>query len=113
MSDFAGFVGADDYSGDPVYITVKTTRKGELPKDAKGEEKKLPKDAVIYNIPGAAEIAVTSSGKTFYEKELEIAQFGVKFGLAPTLFSAKKERSFAEFNPVTGGLKEIGEYGGE
>ena len=61
MSDFAGFVGADDYSGDPVYITVKTTRKGELPKDAKGEEKKLPKDAVIYNIPGAAEIAVTSS----------------------------------------------------
>lgn len=113
MSDFAGFVEADDYSGDPVYINVKVTRKGELPKDAKGEEKKLPKDAVIYNIPGAANISITSTGKTLYDKELEFAQFGVKFGLAPTLFSSKKERSFAEFNPVTGGLKEIGEYGGE
>ena len=113
LSDFSGFVGADDYSGDPVYINVTTTRKGELPVDAKGEEKKLPKDAVIYNIPGAAKVTITTLGKTLYDKELELAQFGVKFGLAPTLFSAKKNRSFAEFNPVTGALVEIGEDGGE
>ncbi|MDE6339847.1 MAG: DUF4831 family protein [Muribaculaceae bacterium] len=113
LSDFSGFVGADDYSGDPVYITVKTTRKGELPKDAKGEEKKLPKDAVIYNIPGAAAISITSQGKTLYDKEIELAQLGVKFGLAPTLFSAKKNRSYAEFNPITGGLIVIAEDGGE
>lgn len=109
MSDFAGFVGADDYSGDPVYLTVKVTGRPEIPVDAKGEEKKLPKDAVIYNIPGTASISITTLGSTLYEKEFEFPQFGVKFGLAPALFSAKKNRSYAIFNPVTGSLVEIGE----
>lgn len=113
MSDFAGFVGADDYSGDPVYLTVKITNRGELPVDAKGEEKKLPKDAVIYNVPGAAQITLSSLGRTLYDKELEFAQFGVKFGLNPALFSAKKNRSFATFNAITGALEEIGEDAGE
>lgn len=113
MSDFAGFVGADDYSGDPVYLTVKVTNRGELPVDAKGEEKKLPKDAVIYNVPGAAQITISSLGRTLYDKELEFSQFGVRFGLNPALFSAKKNRSYATFNPITGALEEIGEDGGE
>ncbi len=113
MSDFAGFVGADDYSGDPVYITVNVTNRGELPVDAKGEEKKLPKDAVVYIIPGAAKISVSSLGTTLYEREMEFSQFGVRFGLNPSLFSAKKNRSFATFSPITGGLTEIGEDGGE
>lgn len=113
MSDFAGFVQSDDYSGDPVYINVKVTNRGELPKDTKGEEKKLPKDAVIYNIPGSAQISITTLGKTLYSKEMDFAQYGVKFGLAPTLFSAKKERSFAIFDCVTGALTEIGEDGGQ
>lgn len=113
MSDFAGFVESDDYSGDPVYISVNVTNRGELPVDAKGEEKKLPKDAVIYNVPGAAAITISSLGKTLYEQEMEFAQFGVRFGLNPSLFSAKKNKSFAIFNPITGGLTEIGEDGGE
>ncbi len=113
MSDFAGFVGADDYSGDPVYLTVKVTERGGLAVDAKGEEKKLPKDAVIYNIPGSAQITLSSLGRTLYDKEMEFSQFGVKFGLNPSLFSAKKNRSFATFNAITGALTEIGEDGGE
>lgn len=113
LSDFAGFVGADDYSGDPVYLTVKVTGRGELPVDAKGEAKKLPKDAVIYNVPGTALVTLSTLGRTLYEKELEFPQFGVKFGLTPTLFSAKKNRSFATFNPITGSLTEIGEEIGE
>lgn len=113
MSDFSGFVDADDYSGEPVYISVKVTNRGTLPVDAKGEEKKLPKDAVIYNIPGTAHISITTLGKTLYSKELDFAQYGVKFGLAPTLFSAKKGRSYAIFDGVTGALTEIGEDGGQ
>lgn len=109
MSDFAGFVDAEDYSGDPVYITTKVTQRGELPVDAKGEEKKLPKDAVIYNIPGRAQISLSTLGKTLYSKDMDFAQYGVTFGLAPTLFSAKKNRSFATFDPITGALVEIGE----
>lgn len=113
MSDFAGFVGSDDLSGDPVYINVKVTNRGALPKDEKGEEKKLPKDAVIYNIPGAARITLTSKGNELFDDEYEFSQFGTRFGLAPTLFSAKKNRSFATFDPVTGALTEISELNGE
>lgn len=113
MSDFSGFVGADDYSGDPVYLNVKVVSRGTMPVDAKGEEKKIPKDAVIYNIPGTAQISIATLGKTLYSKELDFAQYGVKFGLAPTLFSVKKERSYAIFDAVTGALTEIGEDGGQ
>ncbi|MBD5207836.1 MAG: DUF4831 family protein [Bacteroidales bacterium] len=109
LSDFAGFVDADDLSGAPVYISVEITRQGELPVDVKGEEKKLPKDAVIYNIPGAARVTVSHNGRNYFEREFEFAQFGVKFGLNPTLFSDKKAKSFAVFSPVTGALTEIGE----
>lgn len=109
MSDFAGFVDSEDYSGDPVYIATKITQRGELPVDAKGEEKKLPKDAVIYNIPGRAQVTITTLGKTLWSEDMDFAQYGIKFGLAPSLFSAKKNRSYATFDPLTGALVEIGE----
>lgn len=108
LSDFSGFVGADDYSGEPVYVNVNITNEGSLPVDAKGEEKKLPKDAVAYCIPGAAEISISYLGKTLYSKEFEIAQFGMIFGLDPQLFTDKKSPSFAVFDPATGAVKEIG-----
>lgn len=108
LSNFNGFVNADDYSGEPVYITVEITNEGALPVDAKGVEKKLPKDAVAYCVPGAADITVSFQGKTLWSKEVEIAQFGVVFGLDPQLFSDKKSPSYAVFDPSTGALKEIG-----
>ena len=40
---------------------------------------------------------------------MDFAQFGIKFGLAPTLFSDKKAPSFAVFDPATGAVREIGE----
>ncbi len=46
MSDFAGFVDADDYSGDPVYMWMSPSQaKGSFRSTTRGEEKKLPKDA--------------------------------------------------------------------
>lgn len=111
MSEFAGFVAPDDYSGEPVNLSVNVTNEGKLPVDAKGEEKKLPKDAVVYNIPGTARITLSAPGKTLFDKEMDFAQFGVSFGLAPSLFSSKKERSFAIFDPNTGALLELGADG--
>lgn len=108
MSDFAGFVEADDYSGDPVYVTVKVTNEATLPVDAKGEAKKLPKDAVAYNVPGTAVISLSFKGKDLFSGEYEMSQFGVVFGLSPELFSDKKDPSYAVFDPATGALKEIG-----
>lgn len=108
LSNFAGFVDADDYSGDPVYVNVNITNEGELPVDSKGEVKKLPKDAVAYCVPGAAEISLSFLGKALASKEYEIAQFGVVFGLDPSLFADKKAPSYAVFDPATGAVKELG-----
>lgn len=109
MSDFAGFVAADDYSGEPVYVNVKVTRRGEMPVDDKGDEKKVPRDAVIYNIPGAATVSLSHSGKTLWSGDLECSQYGIQFGLQPTLFSDRKVRSYAVFDPATGALVKIAE----
>lgn len=109
MSVFAGFVAADDYSGEPVYVNVKVTRRGEMPVDDKGDEKKVPRDAVIYNIPGAATVSLSHSGKTLWSGDLECSQYGIQFGLQPTLFSDRKARSYAVFDPATGALVKIAE----
>ena len=108
LSDFGGFVEPDDFSGEPVYINVSLTEEGSLPVDAKGETKKVPKDAVAYTIPGSAKITLTYKGKTLFSEDYDMAQFGVVFGLNPLLFSDKKAPSYAVFDPATGGLKEIG-----
>lgn len=108
MSDFAGFVDADDLSGDPVYIQIETLNEASLPVDTKGEPKKLPKNAVIYNIPGSAQVTIEAKGKKLFEKEFQMSQHGMTFGLDPVLFTDKKEPSFAVFDPVTGALLEIG-----
>lgn len=109
LSDFAGFVDADDYSGEPVYISVDVTRRGELPVDDKGKEKIIPKDAVIYNLPGAAKVSLSYQGRNLWSEEIECSQYGVQFGLQPTLFSDKKSRSYAIFNPINGALVKIAE----
>lgn len=109
MSDFAGFVDTDDYAGEPVYVNVEVTAKGELPVDSKGEEKKYPKDGVAYVIPGSARISLTMQGRTLWSGDIDCSQFGTVFGLQPTLFSDKKGRSFAIFDPTNGALRQIGE----
>lgn len=108
LSDFAGFVDADDLSGDAVYIDISAVNQAKMPVDAKGIEKKVPKNAVVYNLPGSALVSITSLGKKLYEQELPMAQFGTTFGLDPDLFTDKKEPSYATFDPVTGGLIELG-----
>lgn len=108
FSDFAGFVEADDLSGDAVYIDISAMNQAKMPVDAKGVEKKLPKNAIVYNLPGSAQVTISSMGKKLYDKELQFSQFGTTFGLDPNLFTDKKEPSYAIFDPVTGALLEIG-----
>ena len=108
LSDEKGFTDPSDLSGEPVYLTVKVTRKGEIPEDAKGNPKELPKDAVAYCIPGAAEITVECGGREFLRMETEFAQYGSVFGLSPQIFTDKKDPKYAVFSPVTGNVVEIG-----
>lgn len=108
LSDFAGFVDVDDYSGAAVRVNIRTTDPAQLPVDAKGETKKVPKDAVMYCIPGSAQVTLTLDDAILYDGELDFAQFGMEFGLNPILFTDKKSPSYAIFDPATGALKEIG-----
>lgn len=108
FSDFKGFCAPNDYAGAPVKLKVNVTAEGSLPVDDKGVEKQIPKDGIRYCIPGQAQIIISFEGETLFNKEMEFAQFGVVFGLSPTLFTDRKSPSYAIFNPVTGGLVEIG-----
>ena len=108
ISDFNGISDKDDLSGEPLYLTLKVLTKGEVPLDEKGLEKKLPKGAVMYKIPGKAQVTLTYDGKQWYNGMFDIAQFGVDYGLNPTLFSDKKAPSYVKFHPSTGGIMEIG-----
>ena len=108
FSDFKGFCGAQDYAGAPVNIRINITAEGKLPVDANGKEKEIPKDAIRYCIPGEAQVTLSYEGATLYNREMEFAQFGCEFGLSPALFTDKKQPSYATFNPVTGGISELG-----
>lgn len=108
VSNAYGIVDKNDLSGDPVYLTLKITQKGELPINEKGETKKLPKGAVMYNIPGEAYVTLNYHGKDLCGVTLPVAQYGVQFGLDPDMFTHKKAPSYVIFNPETGAVKEIG-----
>lgn len=111
LSDFAGFVEADDLRGEPVYVDFKVTEAPELPVDEKGVEKKLPKDAVIYRLPASGVLSIEWQGSTLISQRVRTAQHGVNFGLDPKLFTDKKAPSAATFDPTTGALTNLSEIG--
>lgn len=108
LSPRKGIVDADDLSGAPIYLNLEVISTGQLPTDAAGQPKKEPKGGVAYNIPGTAQISVSYEGETLISRDYEIAQLGKTFFLDPKIFTDKKSPSFVIFNPVTGGISEIG-----
>lgn len=108
VSDFNGIVDKNDLSGAPVYLDLEITEHGELPVDDKGKEKEIPKGAVMYNIPGKAKVTLTFNGKRIAQETVQVAQFGVDFGLEPKMFTDKKAPAYVIFNPETGAIKELG-----
>ncbi|MEF9923622.1 MAG: DUF4831 family protein [Muribaculaceae bacterium] len=108
ISDYNGIVDKNDLSGEPVYLTLKITQRGEMPVNEKGIEKKIPKGAVMYKIPGKAQITLKHNGKSIFDKNIEVAQYGIDFGLDPDMFTNKKQPAYVIFDPQTGAVKEIG-----
>ncbi|MDE6384445.1 MAG: DUF4831 family protein [Paramuribaculum sp.] len=108
LSQLDGFVGANDLSGSPIYIKFDVTSQGELPVNEKGEQKRFPKGGLAYRIPGKARVAVFDGSKEVAASTIDVAQYGVVFGLDPGLFTDKKAPAYGIFNPVTGAIVEIG-----
>lgn len=109
VSDFAGFVDADDLSGWPLVLSVEVTELPELPVNEKGEEKRIPKDAVIYALPATASLTLSLKDDVIDRREVSLAQFGTTFGLDPKLFTDRKAPSCAIFDASTGALRKISE----
>lgn len=103
-----GFVDADDLTGAPIYLQYGVTERGSLPKTEKGVDKVFPKGGVPYCIPGAANITVEYDGTTVAGVQLGVAQLGVVYGLDPAFFTNKKEPGYVIFDPLTGGIREMG-----
>ncbi len=108
LSEANGIVDKNDLGGAPATLSLKIDARGQLPKDEKGNEKKLPKGAVIYRIPGSATITISYEGDKMCSKTFDVAQFGIDFGLDPAMFTDKKRPSFVKFYPETGAIKELG-----
>ncbi len=108
LSVVDGLVDASNLSGDPVYLNLTVTERGKLPVNEKGVVKTFPKGGVAYCIPGAMNAVVTFGGKTIVKESIEVAQYGVVFGLEPSLFTNKKETSYLHYNPLTGAILELG-----
>ena len=108
VSNAFGIVDKDDLSGAPVYLSLKVIARGELPVDEKGKTKELPKGALMYCIPGRAEVSLSADGSLIAKEALEVSQFGVEYGLDPKIFSDKKQPAFVIFNPECGSIRKIG-----
>lgn len=108
VSDYNGLVDKNDLSGEPVYLSLTITEKGELPVNEKGEAKKLPKGAVMYCIPGKADVELTYKNNIIAKESVEVAQFGVEYGLEPKMFTDKKAPAYVIFNPESGSIRELG-----
>lgn len=109
ISEKEGVVDKDNLSGRPLYLTMDNIVRGEEPLDSKGNPQALPKNAVIYNIPGRADITLNYGGRELDRQTLNLTQFGIKFGLAPSLFIDKKAPTYIILYPQTGAIKEVGE----
>lgn len=108
LSDTDGFCDKEDYSGEPVYLSLRELQRPELPLDMKGEPKAFPKNAVVYALPGTATVRLEYKGEAVGgETQMDFAQYGVTFGLDPKLFTDKRKPSLAIFNPATGALERI------
>ncbi len=108
ISATSGIVDANDLSGFPVYLSVKELNRGKMPVNDKGETLPFPKGGIAYNIPGQAQVTVIASGKEMASKDVDLAQWGIVYGMAPSNFTDKKAPVYLLFNPATGAVAETG-----
>ena len=102
FSQKLGVLPANDLTGEPIFVTL--TSKTALGTQEEGKSKQ--QKGVLYNIPGKANIKVSFQGKTIFNEELPITQFGYTEVLTDGLFD-KKVNTRVIFNPNTGAIVKI------
>lgn len=99
-----GFVDADDLAGDPYYLSVKDRHTVVLPDAKEAAKRKI--EGLVYNMPGMANVTISTMQGKVYEQELPFAQFGTIDTLSPTLFN-KGATTKLTLYPATGGLMHL------
>lgn len=108
LSHTDGIVPADDLSGAPIYLSLNVTDRPTMPLNAKGQEIEIPRDAFIYALPGKVNISVEYDHTVMASASVDMAQYGIKYGIKPNTFTEKKSPSYAIFDPSTGAIIELG-----
>lgn len=110
VSPLTGLVEPDDLSGSPVTIEFRNITTADLPVNDKGVQKTFPKGGVAYRIPGQADIVVADfeGNEVASAPQVDVAQYGLVFGLEPNLFTDKKNPSYLHFSPISGSVLELG-----
>ena len=62
----------------------------------------------MYCIPGKADVELTYKNNIIAKESVEVAQFGVEYGLEPKMFTDKKAPAYVIFNPESGSIRELG-----
>ena len=99
-----GVVNENNLAGEPISISV--TNESNLPPADEEAKAKKKLEGVIYNIPGKGNVTIKGLGKTWFDNELPVTQFGETEVLLNNLFN-KKVNTRVIFNPVTGGIVKI------
>lgn len=101
-----GLVDKENLAGAPVYYDLRNLQSIQFPTTEEVKKKEIKKEGVCYNIPGKAQFKIYATGKTHFEKEIPIAQFGVVEVLSKTLFN-KGTSTKVLFDTATGGITSI------
>ena len=99
-----GFVDADDFAGDPYYLTVKDQHTVILPTEQEKAKRKI--EGLVYNMPSMANVTISTMQGTLFEQTLPFAQFGTIDMLSPTLFN-KGATTKLTLHAATGGIQHL------
>ena len=107
FSDAFGMVDADDFSGEPYYISISDLH--QTPEDMRTEkEKQRQKDetGLYVNVPGRAHVAIFKNETLCMEQDISYAQFGRVDNISPLLFGRKVFTSY-KVSPVNGNIIDL------
>ncbi len=105
FSVHTGVVGADDLSGEPIYMNVKA-KKQELGYVMDVTSKGSTLSQLYYNLPGEGTFSISYKNQEVVIATYPIAQWGVAVALSKQLFGSKRIPTI-HINPETGNILSI------
>lgn len=104
FSSKEGFKEVDDLAGEPYYISIADKHTAQMPTEKEASKRKI--NGVVYNIPSAAKVTLSTMTKVLFEGDIQMGQFGTIDMLNNSLFN-KGMAPKVTFNTTSGALLRI------